>query len=113
MAARSRLPAGAVTIRPTTLREPTAALPCPNPFCDGHGNIDVSVNVSGRSRTYNTCGIGPHPAPVYPPPNFPAGYDSIGAWRVRCGGCGWPLTWAWHSTEVTQHCRNCVPMLTA
>lgn len=36
---------------------------CPNPFCDGEGNIDVSTNASGRSRTYDTCEVGPHLPP--------------------------------------------------
>lgn len=45
--------------------------------------------------------------------NPAAGYDNLGAWRVRCGGCGWPLLWAWWATDKTQHCRNCVPKLGA
>lgn len=33
--------------------------------------------------------------------------------RTRCGGCGWPISWAWHVTVSGQQCRNCQLKLTA
>lgn len=33
-------------------------------------------------------------------------------WRATCGGCGWPIAWAWHKTVSGQQCRNCQPQLT-
>lgn len=41
---------------PVRLDEPR----CANPFCDGAGNIDVSPKITGRSRTFGTCEVGPH-----------------------------------------------------
>lgn len=38
-------------------------LPCPNPFCDGYGDIDISPGITGRSRAVGACKVGPHPLP--------------------------------------------------
>lgn len=34
---------------------------CPNPFCDGYGNIDVSPSINGRAWFPSACKVGPHP----------------------------------------------------
>lgn len=34
---------------------------CPNPFCNGYGDIDVSPSINGRAWRLGVCGVGPHP----------------------------------------------------
>lgn len=33
---------------------------CPNPFCDGYGNLDVSKRGDGKAWRYGACEVGPH-----------------------------------------------------
>jgi hypothetical protein len=52
---------------PLMERTNSDVLTCPNPFCDGYGNIDISPSIIGRAWALQNCWLGPHPPE-------PAGY---------------------------------------
>lgn len=51
----------AVAPDPVPAPEPAPVEACANPFCDGQGNLDVSVKANGRAWLYDACEVGPHP----------------------------------------------------